>query len=152
MSKMKFVAATKEDLAHCLEMIEDFYSLDDYPFNRNKVKKNFGEITSSDHLGKFWLIIHEDGSIIGYLIFTYGYSFEYGGRDAFIDEFYLKSDFRNQGYGTKVLVMLEEVAVDLGVNAIHLEVEKTNSSGNKLYAKSGFIANNRSLLTKITKK
>jgi len=36
-------------------------------------------------MGRVWLIQYQ-GQVIGYVILTLGYSLEYGGRDAFIDE------------------------------------------------------------------
>ena len=145
---MKLVKAKHTDANACMEMIKAFYQLDNYPFSEEKAMKCFNEILANDQLGKFWLI-HQDDKIIGYLIFCYGYSFEYGGRDAFIDEFYLKEEARGKGIGTEVLLELEKEASKLGVKAIHLEVEKTNVAGNKLYSKVGFKGNNRSLLTQI---
>lgn len=121
------------------------------PLAWTRAKRNFKELIANEHLGKFWILV-VDREIIGYLILTFGYSFEYGGRDAFIDEFYLRSDFRNQGYGSQALIKLDEIAAELGVNAIHLEVERTNAIGKNLYAKSGAIGSNRSLLTKVIRK
>ena len=145
---MEFKEAEPDNKNECLQMIEDFYSLDQYPFDYKRASSNFQEFISNDQLGKFWMIV-EGAETIGYLILTYGYSFEYGGRDAFIDEFYLKKSFRGKGLGTETLNTLSSVAEKLGVRAIHLEVEKTNQAGNKLYKKTGFKGNNRSLLTKI---
>ncbi len=145
---MELKEAKLTDQEQCLQMIEDFYRLDAYPFNQHQASANFKEFLSNDQLGKFWLI-QEGAEVIGYLILTYGYSFEYGGRDAFIDEFYLKETFRGKGIGTEVLTSLNLQVKKLRVRAIHLEVEKTNTAGNMLYKKTGFKGNNRSLLTKI---
>ena len=144
---LTFAKATKEDLEQCLSMIQDFYSIDQYPFDRNKVQRCFYQLIANEHLGRFWLL-RENNNIAGYLILSFGFSFEYGGRDAFIDELYLKKEFRGLGYGKQLLEDLDQKALILGVNAIHLEVEKTNEAGNQLYLKSGFKGNNRSLLTK----
>ena len=40
---------------------------------------------------------------VGYLVLTLGYSLEYGGRDAFIDEVYIRSSYRGRGIGTAAL-------------------------------------------------
>lgn len=151
MSNVQFISPTPAHYADCLEMIERFYAIDRYPFNSEKAKRNLEEICSSTELGRFWLL-EIDSDYIGYLILTFGYSFEYGGRDAFIDEFYLHDSYRGRGIGTQVLKKLDEMALDLGVNAIHLEVERSNLAGNKLYERLGFKGNNRSLLTKILRK
>lgn len=84
--EISFKSATETDLNTCVEMMEAFNAIDHYPFNRAESEKNFHEFISSPVLGRFWLLQADEG-IIGYLILTFGYSFEYGGRDAFIDEF-----------------------------------------------------------------
>lgn len=147
MSNIDLHDASAGDLDRCLGMMQDFYFLENYSFDRVTAMNNFREFISSDHLGKFWLIGSEH-EIIGYLILTFGYSFEYGGRDAFIDELFLKEAYRGKGLGMEVLDQLHSKAKVLGVNAVHLEVENRNAVGNSLYVKSGFRRNDRSLLTK----
>ncbi len=147
MGDISLISAGASVKGESLKMIEDFYSIDGYPFIPKKAELNFKEIISSDHLGKFWLI-KKEAQTIGYIILAFGYSFEYGGRDALIDEFFIKEPYRGEGLGTVVLKQVEQKAKKLGVNAIHLEVENTNQAGNRLYLQSGFSGNNRSLLTK----
>ncbi len=148
------VQFTRAEISHqedCLDMIRDFYLIDGYGFDRDQAAINFQEMMDHDHLGRFWVLQVKE-EIIGYLILTFGYSFEYGGRDAFIDEFYLKEAFRGKGLGTEILTLLDGYAKELNVNAIHLEVERTNQAGNSLYLKTGFKGNDRSLLTKTLSK
>jgi ribosomal protein S18 acetylase RimI-like enzyme len=143
--------ATIEEIPDILNMMEDFNSIDNYPFNREYCKGNLIEFLDKEELGKLWLIYHEK-NIVGYLVLTFGFSFEYKGRDAFIDELYLKTGFRNQGIGSKIFDKLIPLTKELGLNAIHLEVEKENEAGNKLYSKNGFERSNRTLLTRILNK
>lgn len=49
-------------------------------------------------MGRVWLIQHQSLAI-GYVILTLGFSLEYGGRDAFIDEFYIQANYQGQGIG-----------------------------------------------------
>ncbi|MEP5613390.1 MAG: GNAT family N-acetyltransferase [Cyclobacteriaceae bacterium] len=144
---LEFRKAESNDLDHSLSMMQDFYAIDNYPFDREQAKKNFMEFTSSETLGVFWLVLH-NSEIIGYLILTFGYSFEYGGRDAFVDELYLKEQYRGRGFGTELLSQLDIQVISLEIRALHLEVEKANETGINLYLKNGFLGKNRSLLTK----
>lgn len=146
MPKIELIDAQQSDLSICMEMMKDFYLIDNYPFNEKKAESNFNLFISETTLGRFWIIKNEN-KICGYLVLTFGFSFEYGGRDAFMDEFYLKPTFRDGGIGKRVLKILNEKAKSLGVYAIHLEVEKSNERTNALYSQSGYIGNNRSLLT-----
>ena len=60
---------------------------------------------------------------IGYLVLTIGYSLERGGRDAFIDELYVRAERRGRGLGALAVATAEAAARRLGVRAVHLEVD-----------------------------
>lgn len=128
-------------------MMSDFYAIDNYPFDIKLVAKTLNHFSMHEYLGRFYIIEYES-KIVGYIILTFGFSFEYQGRDAFIDEFYIKPHFRHLGIGKATLSFVEDQADKLGVNAIHLEVEDHNSSAHKLYTCVGFKNNNRKLLSK----
>lgn len=143
----ELVQATKREIPLILKYMESFYVLDNYPFDRHRSEVNLNQFISTPHLGRLWLVYHEKEPV-GYIALTFGYSFEYGGRDAFIDEFFLIETVRNQGIGSAVMKMLDEKAKSLGVSAVHLEVEPHNEKGNRIYQKAGFKGNGRTLLTK----
>ncbi|MDA0267014.1 MAG: GNAT family N-acetyltransferase, partial [Cyanobacteria bacterium] len=66
------------------------------------------------------------------------YSLEFGGRDAFIDEFYLRSDCRGRGLGTDTLALIKTEAMALGIRALHLEVAHSNLPAQRLYERAQF--------------
>ncbi len=139
--------ARQDDIPLILGMMERFYAIDSYPFNRETKSSNLRTFIDNDQLGRLWIILFEN-TPIGYLALTFGFSFEYGGRDAFIDELFIEENFRNQGIGSEVMQFVEQQAGSLGVKAIHLEVEKSNVKGNRIYLKQGYASNDRTLLTK----
>lgn len=143
---INFNIATKENIPEILNMMQDFYSIDNYEFNSEIGKENLLKFINNNELGKLWLIELEE-IIVGYVVLTYGFSFEYQGRDAFIDELYLKAEYRNQGIGKATLIFLKQQAIKSEINAIHLEVEKHNKKGSELYKKNGYKVSNRILMT-----
>ena len=84
----------------------------------------------------------------GYLILTFGFSLEYGGRDAFIDEFFIATPHRGRGLGKAALEEVARLAPGLGVHAIHLEVADNNHGAESLYSRQGFYRHNRRLMTR----
>ncbi|QLG44389.1 GNAT family N-acetyltransferase [Costertonia aggregata] len=145
--EIHFEIATLEDLPDILEMMQDFNAIDNYPFNVKITEQTLMDFLGNTSLGRLWLTYMDD-KIVGYVVLTFGFSFEYKGRDAFIDEFFIKKDFRHKGIGKKTMKFVLTAAKKLHVNAIHLEVEKHNKIGSKLYLKSGFNSTDRDLLTK----
>lgn len=74
---------------------------------------------------------------VGYIVISFGFSIELGGRDAFVDEFFLRNAVRGRGMGTQVLQALLPMLRDMGVRAVHLE---TKGGGDRvaLYERAGF--------------
>ncbi|MGF1642035.1 MAG: GNAT family N-acetyltransferase [Thiotrichales bacterium] len=75
---------------------------------------------------------------IGYVVLDFGYTIEFGGRDAFIDELFLEEARRGFGYGRAALEVLVSEAAALGIKALHLEVAHSNEPARRLYRTLGF--------------
>lgn len=144
---IRFRLAAKGDLDSVLKMMGDFHAIDGYPFDENVIAPLFLKMVSSHEIGRFWLI-SSDEKTMGYVVLAFGFSFEYLGRDAFIDELYIEEAYRNLGIGQQTLDFVFVEAKKLGVNVLHLELERHNARGQHLYLKNGFEDNNRFLLNK----
>ncbi|WPP53008.1 GNAT family N-acetyltransferase [Catalinimonas niigatensis] len=144
---ISYPLAQAEDLKKILEMMEDFYGIDAYPFDKLLTAANLKQFVANPNLGRLWLIT-SDRETLGYLVLTFGYSFEFKGRDAFLDEFYLKEAYRSQGIGSQAIDFVLEQAKALGIQAVHLEVERHNEKGTRLYRSKGFKEHKRTLMTK----
>ena len=145
--KIDFKLYADEDKTDVLEMMIAFNKIDGYDFNPIIGAKNLLEFSSNDTLGRLYLIRHQQQNI-GYIILTFGFSFEYKGRDAFIDEFFIKETLRNKGIGKKAMDFIESESKKLNIKAVHLEVEAHNTIANQLYINKGYKSNERTLLTK----
>jgi ribosomal protein S18 acetylase RimI-like enzyme len=98
-------------------------------------------------LGRVWLICDHE-TAVGYVVVTVGYSLEFHGRDAFIDEFFIQATHRRRGWGARALEYVESACRKLCVNAVHLEVTHDNTGAQRLYRKFGFEDHDRHLMTK----
>ncbi|WP_298392827.1 N-acetyltransferase [Flavobacterium sp.] len=127
------------------QMMQDFYAIDNYPIDIEVSKKLFQEFISDEKLGKAWLIYSED-ELVGYIILTFVFSFEYQGRIAFVDELYLKESARGKGIGAKTLQFIKEQIPKLSLKLLYLEVEHHNENAQKLYLANEFEIHNRKLL------
>jgi GNAT superfamily N-acetyltransferase len=93
-------------------------------------------------LGRIWLV-RCAGEVVGYAALTYGYSIEFQGRDAFVDELFLVPQARGRGVGSEVLGRVRKEAIALGIVALHLEVARDNGQARRLYERWGFEARER---------
>ena len=121
-----------------------------YFFDESAVVEVLRKFLASPDLGQAWVFL--DGETpVGYLVLTFGYSFEYHGRDSFIDELYIEPQYRRQGIGKRAMQFVEERARELGVNAVHLEVDRGNDAAAELYRRAGYDDHARFLMTKCLK-
>lgn len=126
-------------------MMKDFYAIDNYPIDIDVSKKLFQEFIANEKLGQVWLI-YSNKNIVGYLILTYLFSFEYQGRIAFLDELYIKESSRGKGIGKQAINFIKEQAALTNVKLIYLELENHNENAQKLYLANDFEVHNRKLL------
>lgn len=132
-----------------LDLQADFYAIDNYPFNRILAEQVLRHFLHTPNLGQMWVFKPTAGAgIIGYLALTFGYSFEFGGKIAFIDEFYLAPPYRGSGWGKQILQYVLQQAEKLELRVLHLEAERHNQAGKALYHRFGFRDHDRHLLTK----
>lgn len=118
-----------------------------YYFDEPVVRQVLRKFLMTADLGQVWIFF--DGKIpVGYIVLTLGFSFEYHGRDAFIDELYVQPEYRRQGIGKRAMRFVEERARELGVNALHLEVDQGNEPAAELYRRTGYENHARFLMTK----
>jgi ribosomal protein S18 acetylase RimI-like enzyme len=143
----QFYVAGTDDIDTILQLQKDFYAIDQYDFNPETAREALLVFIKNANYGKLWLILL-NGKVAGYLALTLGYSFEFKGRDAFLDELYLKPEFRGKQLGAKAVDFAAEQAKTMGVKAIHLEVEQHNTAGLSLYRRYGFQDHNRMLMTR----
>jgi ribosomal protein S18 acetylase RimI-like enzyme len=128
-----------------LSMMRDFYAIDNYLIDIETSKKLFQEFISDEKLGKAWLIFNEN-EIVGYVILTFIFSFEYKGKIAFLDELYIKETARGKGIGKQTVQFIQNEALELDLKLIYLEVENHNQNAQKLYLANDFEIHNRKIM------
>ncbi|MCA9795324.1 MAG: GNAT family N-acetyltransferase [Candidatus Eremiobacteraeota bacterium] len=136
--------ATSADLDWLTASMEAFYREVDSHFEPESARRALAELLANPAAGRLWLV--QAGEPVGYLALTFGFSLELGGRDAFIDDLYIRPEARSQGIGTRALELAIEEADQLGLRALHLEVDHTNQRARQLYARLGFRERNRYFL------
>jgi len=143
-----FKSATSDDIETLIVMMRDLYAHDGpAPLDESSARRALLGVISDDTFGRVFMILLEN-EVAGYAVLAFGYSLEFHGRDAFVDELYLRNEYRGQGIGKRALEFLTEVCVAEGVNALHLEVERANTSAQAVYRKFGFEDHDRYLMTK----
>ena len=143
----RFRVAERADLDILVEFMRDYYAHDRIVFDEPVARRALDDLVADPSLGRVWLIADGDEAI-GYIVVTLGYSLEYQGRDAFVDEVFIRASHRGLGIGRAAMQFVEAACRELGVQALHLEVERANTAAQALYRKAGFEDHDRYLMTK----
>jgi ribosomal protein S18 acetylase RimI-like enzyme len=148
MSAASFRPATESDVSILIELMHALYEEDGSTALRpDAAERALRGLLGSPDRGLV-RVIEQDGEPAGYLVLTWGYSLEFHGRDAFIDELYVAPRYRGAGIGRQAVEWAEAVCRTQGAGALHLEVEIDNERAHALYRRSGFSERGRRLMTK----
>lgn len=142
-----FRLAGEADLDTLIGFMRQFYEIDAYPFDEQAARGALREFLGEPLFGRVW-VIELDGKPVGYLALTLGYSLEFHGRDAFIDELFVEPSYRHQGLGKQAMKFVETACRALGVHVLHLEVERHNLAAQRLYRQFGYEDHDRFLFSK----
>jgi diamine N-acetyltransferase len=143
----KFRLATESDADVLLEFMQTYYVYDGHGFDREKARMALTALLHDSNFGRVWLILDDDAAV-GYIVLCFGYSLEWLGRDAFVDEFYLRDEYRGRGWGRKTMEFVEDEARKAGIRTLHLEVVQQNVTALEVYRKMGFVAHESTFLSK----
>ena len=132
-----FRSAELSDIAHILQMNKELNEFTDSEPDTPRIESGLQKFIGHPEYGEVWLICDND-TAVGYMVLTWGFSLEFGGRDAFLDEFYIKETHRGQGIGKQALTFAEGQCHLQEIQAIHLEVETDNVGAQEFYKRLGF--------------
>jgi diamine N-acetyltransferase len=139
--------ATAADHALLLPMVRELQVHEHLPEPGPEVRAALDAVLRDDRLG--CVLLAEDGArALGYTVLGFGYSLEFHGRDAFVDELYVRDEARGQGVGSLLLDAAEMACRARGIKALHLESGHGNPGATRLYERRGFKAHERHLMTK----
>jgi ribosomal protein S18 acetylase RimI-like enzyme len=128
--------AVPADLAALLPLNAEFCAIDGHPFDEALVRRALGPLLADDTHGEVW-VLQRDAALLGYAVITWGYSLESGGREALLDEVYVRD--RGHGLGGLLVRACLAAAARSGATRTFLETESHNERVRRFYARHGFV-------------
>ncbi len=113
MSKMEFRYAVEKDIPLILQFIRE---LADY-------EKMLDEVIATEALLKEWIFekkkaevifVLEDHCEVGFALFFHNFSTFLGRAGIYLEDLYVKPDYRGKGYGKGILKELARIAIERG--------------------------------------
>lgn len=139
--------ATRFETDLLVELMAAYYAHEQRPFQASRAHAAMFRLLSDAQFGSVWLI-HADGEPVGYIVLTYGYSLEYGGRYATVDEFFVYEAYRGRGIGTETLEIIEDYCRQTDFHALELESVRGDWKAKAFYERLGFSDDGRYVLVK----
>lgn len=126
--------------------MKDFYKADPgiKKISDEKIKRTFKELAAHPDMGEI-LVLENEREIVGYIILINFWTNEWGGNILYLDEIYVKTEFRNQGIGSALVNYLIKKKYNKA-KAIVLEISPANKRAEALYRKLGFQSYRNKLL------
>ncbi len=135
--KISLVSPTQASIYQLIKLSKQLHDHEALPFNEVFVSNAFSFLIENPSHGNVFMIVTERDNnitdIIGYIVICYSFSIEYGGQIALLDQFYLSSEYRRQGVGSKVLPIIEAHCHEKKCHAINLELNIGNAGARKFY-------------------
>lgn len=144
---MSIRPAVAADIPALVLLMQGFNEGEGYPFDADRTRGLLTWFVADARLGRVWIVV-EDGEAVGYAVLALGFSFEFGGRDAFVDELYVAPSHRGRGLGGRALETAIQGCREMGVATLHLEAERDKDATLDMYRRHGFADNGRRLLSK----
>lgn len=92
--------------------------------------------------GAIWMIGPRSAPV-GYIAISFGWSIEFGGLEASVDEFFVRDRVRGRGMGSEAMMALARALSSEGIKAMNLEVDTDNERARTLYERIGFQSRDR---------
>lgn len=144
-SEINLQLVGETELPALLPLIADYHAFEGLPSKADEREAAARTLLARPEFGAIFLV-RAESRIAGYIALCRGFSIEFNGFDAFVDEFYIAPAFRGRGIGTRVLELIRAEARSRDINALHLEVARDNAPARRLYDKTGFVARERYVL------
>lgn len=141
--------ASEHDLAELLPLVRAYHEFEQFSITEVAREESVRRLVTDESLGRVWLV-YTDTKIVGYIALCVGFSIEFTGLDAFVDEFYIIPEYRGRGIGSEVLELIKVEAKKIGIRALHLEVARTNTKAKELYSKANFKVREKYVLMSVS--
>lgn len=131
-----------------MELHRAFFAEDGYPHDDAAMTEAARVLIETPSYGQIQ-VAEAEGRLVAYFVLAFGYSLEFLGRDAFLDELYVAPAWRGRGLGQQALDLLEAACRAEGIRAVHLEVERAKPRTIELYRRRGYYEHSRYLMTRM---
>jgi ribosomal protein S18 acetylase RimI-like enzyme len=128
--------ATPADVETLVGLMREFYAEADYPLDREWAGAAFSRLFNDSELGCVW-IAECQGVAVGHAVLTLRYTMEHGALSGYIDDLFVKPEFRRRHIAHTLVCELLEECRRRACRAVYVEVGDRNVPAIELYRRFG---------------
>lgn len=129
--------AGEDDADKLLPLVAAFHSEMGFDTDAEHRAQAVAPLLQGSPHGAVWLIGPRRAPV-GYIVLTFGWSVEFGGLDAIVDEIFIRPAVRGRGMGLEALDGIAKAMKQAGVRALHLEVDREDDRARRFYGRARF--------------
>ena len=129
--------ARSSDLRELLRLIEAYYRFDAIRFERRTIAGALATLLRRPALGRVW-VAQGRTRLVAYLVLTFNYDLEFGGREGMITELYVEAHWRRFGVGRRLIDLARSFCHKSGIDTLELQVSRDNRKARAFYKSLGF--------------
>jgi GNAT superfamily N-acetyltransferase len=151
MTDLVWQPASPADESALLASMAAFYAEEQLAFAPAEAGASLHRLLTTPAFGQVFLLLARDDPARvphGHLALTLGFSLEFHGRFALLDELYLAPSARGRGFGRAAIDTAAAWARTQEVTTLRLEMNHANRRARDFYLAAGFTADRRDLLTR----
>ena len=129
---------TRQDEELYIKLAQEFYHSEAvlHPVDQANIVNTFHELMRSDTYAECY-ILETEGKTAGFVLIAKTFSQEAGGIVCWIEEIFIRPEFRGKGIATEFFAAYEEME-PVGTKRWRLEIEPGNKKAQALYERRGF--------------
>ena len=132
--------ATKDDLPAIMQLIHDLALYEKAPEEVETNEVEIGAALFADEPKVFCSIADHDGEVIGIAIWFLNFSTWQGKHGIYLEDLFIKPEFRGNGYGLAMLKHLAAICTERGYGRFQWWVLDWNTPAIEFYKSQGAVA------------
>ena len=143
MAVSTFQPVTPAQIEDLCDAVRRYYAEDGISFDAAMIRPALRQLLDDPRLGQAFFLLNDEGNRQGYVVFTFGFDHEVGGKLAIVTDLFVEPVYRRRGLAKAALQFVAETCQTLGVRSLELQPEGHNAAGQALYRSFGFRARER---------
>ena len=137
MSEVRIEKATEADVQMVMSLIRDLAAYEKLSHEVIASEADLRRALFSDPPDAEALIARVADEAVGFALFFHNFSTFLGQRGLYLEDLFVKPDFRGKGYGRRLLVEIARIAIRRGCGRVEWAVLDWNELAKKSYRKTG---------------